>query len=160
MTQIKGFPGYWISRNGKVWSSYYGKWLIATFNTKGYLQVTLCLNHRHYNKTIHHLVLETYVGIKPKGMEGCHNDGNKHRNCLTNLRWDTQESNVADSVRLGTHLRHRTGSEYRCWTTKLTWDIVDHIRSKYVKGFITHKQLADQFGVTKATITSLLNHKT
>ncbi len=58
--------------------------------------------HRFY---IHRLVLETFVGPCPEGMEGCHNDGDPWNNDVKNLRWDTPKNNQADRVKHGTTFR-------------------------------------------------------
>lgn len=52
-------------------------------------------------RLVHHLVLEAFVGPCPDGFEGCHWDGVPSNNYLSNLRWDTRESNMADMVRHG-----------------------------------------------------------
>ena len=51
---------------------------------------------------VHRLVLETFVGPCPAGMEACHNDGNPANNRLENLRWDTGSENMRDKRRHGT----------------------------------------------------------
>ena len=56
---------------------------------------------------VHRLVLLAFVGPCPDGMVCCHNDGNKQNNHVSNLRWDTQASNIQDTVRHGTHAHAR-----------------------------------------------------
>lgn len=51
---------------------------------------------------VHVLVLLTFVGPRPRGKEGCHNDGNPTNNRATNLRWDTRSANHLDKQRHGT----------------------------------------------------------
>ena len=51
------------------------------------------------NFQIHRLVLETFVGECPEGMECCHYDDDCANNNLSNLRWDTHENNVLDRIR-------------------------------------------------------------
>jgi hypothetical protein len=70
--------------------------------TKGALFVNLS-NGRVYNRRVHQLVLEAFVGPCPPGMEGCHWDDNKENNDLANLRWDTHSANELDKVRNGHH---------------------------------------------------------
>lgn len=60
---------------------------------------------------IHRLVLAAFVGAPPEGLIGCHNDGNKLNNHVSNLRWDTYSSNMLDAVKHGTrgnqtHCKH------------------------------------------------------
>lgn len=56
---------------------------------------------------VHALVLEAFVGPRPDGFHGCHNDGDPTNNRLVNLRWDTPSANRLDSVRHGTHAMAR-----------------------------------------------------
>lgn len=53
--------------------------------------------------TVHALVLEAFVGPRPSGLEGCHNNGDPSDNNVSNLRWDSRSSNLRDAVRHGTH---------------------------------------------------------
>lgn len=52
---------------------------------------------------IHVVILTTFVGPRPSGMEGCHINGDPADNRLENLRWDTHASNMQDAIRHGTH---------------------------------------------------------
>lgn len=54
----------------------------------------------HY---VHTLVLTAFVGPRPPGHEGCHNDGNPANNRVENLRWDTPLGNANDKRLHGTH---------------------------------------------------------
>ncbi len=76
-----------------------GQELTGYPNHDGRLYVTLGGRRRRY---VHQLVLETFVGPAPDGMEGCHNDGNNQNNHICNLRWDTHGSNMCDRRRHGT----------------------------------------------------------
>ena len=69
----------------------------------GYLHVVLMSDGKtRCNRTVHRLVLEAFVGLRPEGMQACHNDGDPHNNALSNLRWDTPASNNADKKAHGT----------------------------------------------------------
>jgi hypothetical protein len=58
--------------------------------------------HRLY---VHLLVLEAFVGPRPKGLEACHNNGDCQDNRVENLRWDTHEANMQDQIKHGTRVR-------------------------------------------------------
>ena len=69
-------------------------------NKSGYLQVNLLVHGIEFSRRVHTLVLETFVGPKPDGMECCHYpDSNKENNNLNNLRWDTHSENAKDKYR-------------------------------------------------------------
>lgn len=65
--------------------------------------VTLYVNSVSKVRLVHQLVLEAFVGPRPEGMQGCHNNGQPFDNRPENLRWDTRSANALDSVRHGTH---------------------------------------------------------
>lgn len=113
---VAGFEGYYqVSSFGRVKSlertilrlSAYGG-SCRTFQErirKGqprgeYEHLGLYLSKNAVNKhfLIHRLVLETFVGPCPPGMEGCHfPDPSPANNRLDNLRWDTHIANMADA---------------------------------------------------------------
>lgn len=49
------------------------------------------------------LVLETFVGPRPPGLEMCHRDDDPWNNALSNLYWGTSSQNKYDLVRNGNH---------------------------------------------------------
>ena len=92
---------------------------------------------------VHRLVLSSFEGEAPEGMEACHNDGNRANNWLNNLRWDTRKENHADKKKHGTW----QGGE-NSGTSKLTDELVRYIRTSTK----THNQLANEIGVHKSCI--------
>lgn len=77
----------------------------------GHLTVSLRRDGRSRSIGIHRLVLLTFVGDQPPGMEGCHNNGDPSDNRRTNLRWDTPSANGIDAVN---HGRNRNSNKTRC----------------------------------------------
>jgi hypothetical protein len=109
---IPGHPGYEVSDLGRVRSL---GWV--TVDTIGRRQphraqmLTPCTRPgRDYlhvslgagvNRPVHHLVLSAFVGTRPAGLDGCHNDGDPTNNRVSNLRWDTKKSNSQDVIKHG-----------------------------------------------------------
>ncbi len=96
----------------------------------------------------HQLVLAAFVGPRPEGKEGCHNDGDPWHNHVSNLRWDTRKANHADSVRHGTQ-----GVGERANSSKLTEAQVTDILAD---GRI-YRLIAADYGVCHATISHIKN---
>lgn len=92
---------------------------------ENYWVVYLSRHGELHTRRVHVLALEAFIGRRPEGMKGCHNDGDSFtNNRLTNLRWDTQSNNMFDSVRHGTHPQARKthcsrGHEYTADNTYL-----------------------------------------
>ena len=97
---------------------------------------------------IHVLMLTVFVGPRPTGMQGAHNDGNRDNNQLSNLRWDTPAGNNADKIKHGTHQHGE-----RIASSKLTAAQVRLIRT--LRPATTVRALAQQFGVCLNTITNI-----
>ena len=109
--QIPEFSNYAVTKDGRVLSMPHidrkgakrkARWLKPMTDKSGYLYVVLYKKGHRYFRKIYHLVLETYVGECPKGMETRHLDGDPSNNNLCNLRWGTKKENMCDRKKHGT----------------------------------------------------------
>jgi len=150
MKIIPGFPNYKITKDGHIWSMYSNRFLTNVLDD-GYLLVSLHQNKKSYMKRVHRLVLETYVGPCPEGMQCCHNDSNKVNNTLKNLRWDTISSNRYDAVSMGMCVGETNGR------SKLTEANVRMIVYQYRTGLFTQRALAAEYNVSQRAITCIVN---
>lgn len=106
-------------------------------------------------KALHRLVLLAFIGDPPNlDYEACHRDGNRHNNCLTNLRWGTKAENTADKIRHGTH-RKKIGAR----GTKLNKKQILHIKKLGQAGKYTHQAIANKFQVSRQNISAILSNK-
>lgn len=146
-----GLKGYRIGDDGSVWSNKRGEWrklkpqLIAE---KGYGYVGYRLFHGEYGaKTYyaHLLVLTAFIGPRPEGMQGCHKNGDRGDNRLSNLKWGTHLENFLDKCRHG--------------TTRLTPERVWKIRED-VGGGMRVCDAARKHGVSPRTIREIRDGRT
>jgi len=81
MKRIPGFSDYSITKGSRIWSkkrtATKGGWCKPRPHPKGYLCVTLCREGKTFEFLIHRLVLETFIGPCPEGMECRHLDGDQ-----------------------------------------------------------------------------------
>ena len=127
---IDGFPGYCVGDDGSVWSrkgtgckpGIYGEWrrLNPHPQSRGHCVVDL---GRTNTRFVHRLVLETFVGPCPDGMECRHLDGNPLNNQIGNLAWGTRKENHDDSIDHGTAAWLRPETVERA---RHLWDHVEH----------------------------------
>ncbi len=129
-----------------------GRILKQPCNSKGYRCVTLCGKSLY----VHRLILMTFIGHYPSGLRCRHLDGNPNNNHLSNLKWGTGSENQQDCIRHGTRLDNR-GSKN--WAAKLTESQIPKIRQLILDG-VTHQKIADNFGVSRVTITCIAIGKT
>lgn len=98
----------------------------------------------------HIAVLEAFVGPRPVGMDGCHNDGDVKNNRLDNLRWDTKANNNADKMKHGTA---QIGS--RNPSAKLTEKQVADLKAQLGKKSLV--ALGKEFGISVTTVWNIKN---
>ena len=130
------------TRSGGFASQKYRERLMSVTLYKGYGTVRMG-GRAGKPRSIHRLVLETFVGPCPEGMEGCHNDGDSTNNWLSNLRWDTHFNNNQDRVKHGTYA---TGERHPM--AKLQPDAVRSIKVSS----LSDKALAAAFGIGKSQV--------
>lgn len=68
-------------------------------NSSGYLRVQLWDDGSYERHFIHRLVLEAFRGGDRPELDGCHLDGNRHNNRLSNLCWGTRSENMGHNKR-------------------------------------------------------------
>lgn len=106
---IKGYEGiYEISSLGRVKSlprkyRKTEKFLSTRPDKKGYHRAALTKNGKARERKVHQLVLEAFVGPRPKGTQACHWDDDRTNNSVENLRWGTPSENLYDRVRNNRH---------------------------------------------------------
>lgn len=123
-----------------------GRILTASPDRRGRLTVHMCANHAPRRFPVHILVLTAFVGPRPDDLVGCHNDGDRANNRLSNLRWDTQKENIADIRRHGRVLDGEKNHRAR-----LTDDSVRSIKERIRSGE-RHGTIAADYSVAIATI--------
>jgi hypothetical protein len=102
-----GMPGRKVSNLGRVWTPHWNGRILPGHRVyvngrPAQITVTTKIDGKVRTRSVHRLVLEAFVGPCPPGMEGCHNNGDPWDNCLSNLRWDTHQNNMADAFAHGT----------------------------------------------------------
>lgn len=158
--EIKKIPnwfGYYADTNGDIWSkrNRYGlknELHKLQASKSNYLGVILYKDGKRTRVNVHRLILLTFIGPCPEGMEACHNNGNRFDNKPCNLRWDTRKNNHKDAIRQGTH----TGLKA---TYKKLSSMQIRIIKKYPKYFGYTRDLANIFKVTPQHISKLRLNK-
>lgn len=160
---LDGYSAYRFSTDGTVWSrltkrgAKKGHWRLGeTWKpirpslSRGY-QVVTVVNDDGVRKSrpVHRLILESFRGPCPPGMQGCHNDG-KASNCeLANLRWDTPQNNILDKKKHGTMARGA-----RIKSAKLSEPQVVEIR-RLCAMQMQAADIAKQFNITRAAVKAI-----
>ena len=110
---VGGFPNYQVSSLGRImsqWPNRKPRILVGSTNGRpGYRVVTLWAGDERTTRTVHRIVADAFLGLRPEGMEILHRDGDKRNNAVSNLRHGTKSENELDKVRHGVHRNaHKT----------------------------------------------------
>lgn len=160
---IPGFPGYKAGTNGTVWSQWSrGNSPVMTDCWRrlrprtveaGYRQLCLRCDRTTFTRRICRLILETFVGPCPEGMQTLHGDGNASNDHLYNLRWGTPTENGSDKERHGTVSR----GEHRP-SAKLTATQVKEMRRDRANG-VAVDELVRRYGISRSHLHEILSGK-
>ena len=127
-----------------------GRILVPGYNGRGYHKVTLCNDGEQHAFTVHRIVTEAFLGIRPEGTEVNHKDGNKINNRLENLEYVTRSENALHAHRTG--LSNAVNGE-KVGSSKLTEENVHEIRRLLVNE--TQTAIALKFNVSNVTISDV-----
>ena len=143
--------------NGKAW--YFTKEKIRKFNkTKdGYFCVRLAKNKKQKSFLVHRLVAFAFLDYFSNKPEINHINAIKTDNHVENLEWCTHRENVEHRDK--NNLKKIIKGE-ECPQSKLTHDNVVDILRKLKNTNMTHKEIAKEYGVGRATISHINNRTT
>ncbi len=156
MKQIDGFPDYYVTRDGQVWSNKNGtlKLRKGTSSKKGYLYLVLRNDGAVKNCQVHRLIAKAFIPNPDNLPEVNHKDGDKHNNAVTNLEWSTRGDNVRHAFASGLNSALLRRGELNV-KSKLTDDDVRYIRS-YSQHWGSKKELSEMFGVSASLISDVV----
>lgn len=96
---IDGFEGYFVTEDGKVFSSKRGSWKeLSRSVQRKYWSVKLWVNNERKHIHVHRLLAITFIPNPENKPFVNHKDGNKLNCCISNLEWVTRQENVDHAV--------------------------------------------------------------
>ena len=153
MKQIKEYPNYLITKQGKIWSKWKKDWKSIFISNCGYKRIHLLCKGKGKNFSVHRLVAETYLLNLNKYPVVNHKNGNKLDNRVQNLEWTTRSENEKHAFFIG--LKSLKGEKNT--QAKLTSKSVKEIRE--LKGKMLQKDIGKLFNVSRSCINLILNNK-
>ncbi|MEG0775633.1 HNH endonuclease [Clostridium sp.] len=143
---------YAVSENGDIYSMSSKKIMKPYVTDKGYMKISLVNNGTKRTFSIHRLVMLTHNPIENHSeLEVNHKDGNKLNNNLGNLEWCSRDANMSHATE-----HHLVGQGETHSRVVLTEKEVLEIINKYKAGGCSYAKLADEYGVHKSTIGSIV----
>lgn len=147
--QITGYPKYKVSNMGNVLGAF-GR-ALTPYDRKGngYMSVWICSR----NFTIHSLVMQEFVGIRPDGMVINHINGIKWDNRLENLEYCTQSHNIQQDF---VHKRRSLIGEKNTQSKLKESDVLEIIEL-YRTGNYSYSKLAKKYNISVSGVSSIFN---
>ena len=95
---VKGYKGYWVSRNGKIWSEHKrGFKAVSPSKNSPYLYWSVEIKGKTKHLSVHRTVAEAFIPNPNNLPEVDHIDRNKLNNNVDNLRWTNRIGNLRNS---------------------------------------------------------------
>ena len=152
---IQDAPDYRVSTLGTIQRLVKGKYVTLVprkcNHNQMYRSVYVAGNKKRGGRFVHRLVIESFIGPRPEGMECLHKNGIGYDNRLCNLRWGTRQENVDDRRLHGTNT---VGEKHP--KAILTEQSVMEMRKLAAEG-ATITQLGKMFGVCNAAAAMAIN---
>lgn len=147
--QIPGYENlYWAGKNGQIKSL---RGIMKGYRGNRYYQVCLSKGDEQRTHNVHSLIITTFKGAVPKGMQINHKDGNKQNSKLSNLEVTTPSRNNIHALRTGLRtIMH--GSKWH--RSKIKESDVKKIRILLTKG-VSQYSIANKFGINQSTISDI-----
>lgn len=151
---------YWISNRGRIRRG--NNFLATPISKQGYPMIVLRVDGKAKGLYVHHLVLDAFVGPKPKGKECNHIDGVKTNNIYTNLEWVSRGRNLSQAYRMGLAKGSRVT---RNQGIKNVHSLLDEQQVREIRELtkdvgLSHSEIAQRFGVSKSVISDVKLRKT
>lgn len=141
-------------KTGRIWTNW-KRMKCGTETRHGYATARLRYDDgTERQRLVHVLVLETFTGTAPAGMQARHfPDRDPKNNAITNLRWGTAKQNAEDRERDGNTKRGSSNNR-----SKLKESDIPAIRAATGRGCVG--ALAAKYGVSRQVIWQIRSRKT
>lgn len=128
-----------------------GNFVKPILGSRGYYVVNFTAGGKRRQHFLHKLVLESFIGPRPDGMDSCHNNGDRLDCSIKNLRWDTKSGNHKDKRKHGTW---QVGEKAN--NSKLKEAVVLEIRRRG----LTPAQAVKEFGLSSTNAKRVVSGET
>lgn len=144
MRRLQDYSDYAVTRDGRVWSYKYHKFLKPTANKKSYLQVGIYSGGKRSTKLVHHLVAKAYLNNQNNLTVVNHLDSDRQNNHVTNLEWCSTRENNLHTLKKGRN------------QPKLTAEIVKALRRESETTDLSYRNLGRKYGISGVMVSRII----
>ena len=91
--EIEGFPNYYVTEDGHIWSGWRNQYVSEILMENGYYRVVLSKHNKSHNFLVHRLVAQAFIPNPDNKPCVNHKDLNRENNSVENLEWVTYKEN-------------------------------------------------------------------
>ena len=163
MKQIKDYPNYLITTDGRIFNLKKMKFLKKLLNNSGYYHT--CLYNENGGKffLVHRIMAETFLPKDDTRNFVNHIDGNKENNLLCNLEWCTHQENMQHAWKSGLSKTSEKQRQNGRNTIHIALKAANELKRKKIidisngKIYNSSKEAAFELGYKKETLANWLN---
>lgn len=123
-----------------------GRRIKGWLNERGYRRISIRIDDKQYQRFLHHLVAEAFIGPRPEWTVLNHIDGDKGNNSAWNLEYISPKQNVEHATALGLYPKGEDNPYSRLTESQ----VVKILR--ILKGPHNKSEMSRQFRITRQTI--------
>lgn len=152
----KIFEEYYVTEDGKIWSSKSNKFIAQRVSPKGYYIVNLSINKHCKTYQVHNLVATAFIPNPNNYNVINHKDGNKLNNNINNLEWCTYKYNTQHAV---TNNLVHPAKGINTKNGHFNEKDINNIKLLRQQG-LSQYSIAKKYNVTRGAIQQILNGNT
>lgn len=153
--EIKEFPNYYATKEGKIISKRTGKELSKWIDNVGYYQCLLYKNGKRLHKRIHNLIAQTFLEEAKEKPEVNHIDGNKLNNKIENLEFVSGQYNTLHGYNEGLYKTNKRNIRVRVYLKQ------GDSKGDYIGEFNSIRSLSEKLKLNRKTVSNIIfNEKT
>jgi len=164
--EIEGFPGYWVTPGGEVWSTgRHGRnqpsgpmKLSACIGKIGYRTFCIYSNNKINRLYVHRIIAQAFIQNPNNFPLVCHRNDIKTDNRIENLYWGTHSNNRVDACNNG-HWKPTSRKGEQSSSAKLKEIDVLNIRALNSHGF-RQGYIAKMYGISQPHVSSICVRRT
>lgn len=149
---ITEYEEYFISKDGRVWSTKSNRFLVSSINAVGYYVITLMKDRKEKAMLMHRLLGVMFIQNPQNKPEINHKNGIKHDNSIENLEWVTPSENIRHSYDELGRVHSNIGMfGFRHNNAKIIYQYKDGV---CIDAFFGINEASRKTGINRSTITN------